>query len=67
MSDQDGTFKTQTSDDITSLTHCSKEEVGALEEVLHRRRPDENTPHTPSYCSLQEESLRVRGSSVQSE
>ena len=37
----------QVSDDITQPTLCSEEEVGALEGVLHRRRPDGNTPHIP--------------------
>ena len=37
---------TQASDGITPLTFCSKKEVKALKGVLHRRCPDENTPHT---------------------
>ena len=45
MSSQDGTSKTQVSDDITPLTFCLEEEVGALEEgVLHPRHPDKY-PH----------------------
>ena len=32
---------------ISPPTLCSEEEVGALEGVLHRRRPNENIPHTP--------------------
>jgi len=46
ISDQDGTSKTQVNDDNTPPTLCSKEEVGALEGVLHRQHPGEYQ-HTP--------------------
>ena len=59
--------KTQASEDITSPTFCFEEEAGAVEGVLHRQRPDENTPLLPSCYSLQERSLQVRGNNSRSE
>jgi len=41
MSNKDGTSKAQASGDVPPSTLCSKEEVGALEEGVLHRHPDE--------------------------
>ena len=61
ISDHDGISKTQASDDIILPTLCPEKDVRALEGVLHRRGPDENTPHTSSCCSSQGRILQARG------
>jgi len=61
MSDQDGTFKTHKPVMISHYRPFILRKSLALEGVLHRLRPNKNTPHTPLLLLIaKKESLSMR-------